>query len=425
MSRSAKGAVLIAALALAVAAPWLAAAGAGDTAFTEAERVEVEALAVPLGDTPPEAASTELADFGQHLFFDRRLSGDGRFSCASCHQPDRAFTDGLALPEAAGRGHRNTPTLINVADNPWFQWDGAADSLWSQTLLVVENPRELDNDRLNLTHTLYRHADLRAAYQRRFGPLPPLSEGERFPAHGSPHAAADSPGGRAWRRMAPADQEAVNRVMANLGVALAAWQRRLVRYDSPFDRFAAALAEDPDPPPDKAFPAAARRGLKLFVGEAQCTLCHSGPDFSNQAFHNLGLPVAEHRDTGREQGLRRLAASPFNAAGPYAGDQDDADRLRFLPPPESLRGAFKTPSLRNVARTAPYFHDGRFATLEQAVRFYLEPPEGETLGEREGTLDLIPDLTDRQVADLVAFLKTLDSAPLPEAVTTPPEQRSP
>lgn len=425
MSRSAKGAVLIAALALAVAAPWLAAAGAGDTAFTEAERAEVEALAVPLGDTPPEAASTELADFGQHLFFDRRLSGDGRFSCASCHQPDRAFTDGLALPEAAGRGHRNTPTLINVADNPWFQWDGAADSLWSQTLLVVENPRELDNDRLNLAHTLYRHADLRTAYQRRFGPLPPLSEGERFPAHGSPHAAADSPGGRAWRRMAPADQEAVNRVMANLGVALAAWQRRLVRYDSPFDRFAAALAEDPDPPPDEAFPAAARRGLKLFVGEAQCTLCHSGPDFSNQAFHNLGLPVAEHRDTGREQGLRRLAASPFNAAGPYAGDQDDADRLRFLPPPESLRGAFKTPSLRNVARTAPYFHDGRFATLEQAVRFYLEPPDGETLGKREGTLDLIPDLTDRQVADLVAFLKTLDSTPLPEAVTTPPEQRSP
>ncbi|MEP1895007.1 MAG: cytochrome c peroxidase [Alloalcanivorax venustensis] len=423
MSRSAKGAALIAALALAVVAPWLAAAGAGDTAFTEAERAEVEALAVPLGDTPPEAASTELADFGQHLFFDRRLSGDGRFSCASCHQPDRAFTDGLALPEAAGRGHRNTPTLINVADNPWFQWDGAADSLWSQTLLVVENPRELDNDRLNLAHTLYRHADLRAAYQRRFGPLPPLSEGERFPAHGSPHAPTDSPGGRAWRRMAPADQEAVNRVMANLGVALAAWQRRLVRYDSPFDRFAAALADDPDPPPDEAFPAAARRGLKLFVGEAQCTLCHSGPDFSNQAFHNLGLPVAEHRDTGREQGLRRLAASPFNAAGPYAGDQDDADRLRFLPPPESLRGAFKTPSLRNVARTAPYFHDGRFATLEEAVRFYLEPPEGETLGEREGTLDLIPDLTDRQVADLVAFLKTLDSAPLPEAVTTPPEQR--
>ena len=420
MSRSAKGAALIAALALAVVAPWLAAAGAGDTAFTEAERAEVEALAVPLGDTPPEAASTELADFGQHLFFDRRLSGDGRFSCASCHQPDRAFTDGLALPEAAGRGHRNTPTLINVADNPWFQWDGAADSLWSQTLLVVENPRELDNDRLNLAHTLYRHADLRAAYQRRFGPLPPLSEGERFPAHGSPHAPTDSPGGRAWRRMAPADQEAVNRVMANLGVALAAWQRRLVRYDSPFDRFAAALADDPDPPPDEAFPAAARRGLKLFVGEAQCTLCHSGPDFSNQAFHNLGLPVAEHRDTGREQGLRRLAASPFNAAGPYAGDQDDADRLRFLPPPESLRGAFKTPSLRNVARTAPYFHDGRFATLEEAVRFYLEPPEGETLGEREGTLDLIPDLTDRQVADLVAFLKTLNSAPLPEAVTAPP-----
>ena len=396
MSRLLRGAALIAALAVAV--PWLAAAGAGDTAFTDAERAAVRALAVQPGHTPPEVPDPALAEFGQRLFFDRRLSGDGRFSCASCHQPERAFTDGLALPEAAGRGHRNTPTLINVADNPWFQWDGAADSLWSQMLLVIENPRELDNDRLNLAHTLYRNKDLRAAYRRRFGPLPPMSEGARFPAHGSPQAAPDLPE----------------------GVALAAWQRRLVRYDSPFDHFAAALADNPDPPPDDAFPAAARRGLKLFVGEAQCTLCHSGPEFSNQAFHNLGVPVTDHRDTGREQGLRRLAASPFNAAGPYAGDDGDVDRLRFLPPPESLRGAFKTPSLRNVARTAPYFHDGRFATLEQAVRFYLEPPDGDTLGQREDTLDLIPDLTDRQVADLVAFLKTLNSAPLPEAVTAPP-----
>lgn len=420
MSRPLRGAAVFAALALAVTVPWLAAAGAGDTAFTEAERAAVRALAVPPGHTPPDAPDPALAEFGQRLFFDRRLSADGRFSCASCHQPERAFTDGLALPKAAGRGHRNTPTLINVADNPWFQWDGAADSLWSQTLLVVENPRELANDRLNLAHTLYRNKDLRAAYRRRFGPLPPMSEGARFPAHGSPQAAPDSPEGRAWRRMTTADQDAVNRVMANLGVALAAWQRRLVRYDSPFDHFAAALADNPDPPPDDAFPAAARRGLKLFVGEAQCTLCHSGPEFSNQAFHNLGVPVTDHRDTGREQGLRRLAASPFNAAGPYAGDDGDADRLRFLPPPESQRGAFKTPSLRNVARTAPYFHDGRFATLEEAVRFYLDPPEGEVLGEREATLDLIPDLTDRQVADLVAFLKTLDSAPLPEAVTAPP-----
>lgn len=423
MSRSSRGAALIAVLALVVSAPSQSADG--DTAFSDEERAAVRALAVPPGHAPKNAANTELADFGQRLFFDRRLSGDGRFSCASCHQPERAFTDGLALPKAAARGTRNTPTLINVADNPWFQWDGAADSLWSQMLLVVENPRELDNDRLNLAHTLYRHPDLRAAYQRRFGPLPLLSDGERFPAHGSPHAAADSPGARAWQGMAPADRDAVNRIMANLGVALAVYQQRLVRYDSPFDRFAAALAEDADPPVEAAFPAAARRGLKLFVGEAQCTLCHSGPDFSNQAFHNLGVPVAGHRDTGREQGLRRLAASPFNAAGPYARDDDDAHRLRFLPPPESQRGAFKTPSLRNVARTAPYFHDGRFATLEQAVRFYLEPPEGETLGEREATLDLIPDLTDRQVADLVAFLKTLDSAPLPEAVTTPPERHSP
>lgn len=424
MSRLATVAAATAALTLVLAGSSLAAGEPGHAAFSEAQQAAIQKLAVPPAQSADEATASDLSNFGKTLFFDKRLSVDGRFSCATCHQPERAFTDGQPLPEAVARGTRNTPTLINVADNPWFQWDGAADSLWSQMLLVVENPLELGNDRLNLAHTVYRNPGLRARYQRQFGSLPPLSDRERFPPHGSPAFPAGSPEAAAWRGMAEADQDAVNRIMVNLGGALAAYQRRLVRYDSPFDRFAAALAEDPDPALTADFPAAARRGLKLFVGEAQCTLCHSGPEFSNHAFHNLGLPVAGHRDTGRERGLRRLVASPFNAAGVYGNGGADAERLRFLPAPESLRGAFKTPSLRNVARTAPYFHDGRFATLEEAVRFYLQPPEGEILGEREGTLDLIPDLSDRQVADLVAFLKTLNSAPLPEAVTTPPE-RSP
>lgn len=418
-------AALLAAPALTRAAP-----AGGMVTYTPAELAAIQRHTAASTRPPPDptdrvADNPRAAAFGQYLFFDRRLSIDDRFSCASCHQPAHAFTDGRRFGKAIGVDPRNTPTLLNAADGHWFFLDGRADSMWSQALDVIENPLELGNNRLHLAHTIYSVPDLRRAYESIFGALPPLADTARFPADGTPAAPAHSAEARAWQRMNAADRTAVNRVFSNVGKALEAYERRLIVRDSAFDRYAAALA-DGNAAGLKALSPAAQRGLKLFVGSARCELCHSGKDFTDDAFHNVGLPElrGEAPDSGREKGIRELLSSAFNAAGAYSDAPHGrlAQRLQFLPAPKSMRGAFKTPTLRNVALTAPYFHDGRFETLKQVVAFYAEgpPKNAKLMGTREGTLALIPHLTPAQIDDLVAFLESLDGAPLPAALTKPP-----
>ncbi len=268
--------------------------------------------------------------------------------------------------------------------------------------------------------------DLHRAYESIFGTSPPLSDMRRFPAFARPTALPKSAALQAWQHMSDSDRDAVNRLFSNIGKAIAAYERRLIGRNSPFDRYAAALRTG-DTAGQALLSPAAKRGLKLFIGRGQCELCHSGPDFSDGEFHNVGLPVVDAAapDVGREDGILQLAANPFNAAGRYSDRRDGttAKRLAFLPAPVSMRGAFKTPTLRNVARTAPYLHDGRFNTLEQVVQLYADGKaarHGEFVGDREGTLDLIPHFTQGEVADLVAFLDTLDSAPLPSTLTRQP-----
>jgi cytochrome c peroxidase len=383
---------------------------------------------------PPGDPTNRFADdpwaaaLGESLFFDTRFSANGKFSCASCHQPARGFTDGRTVAKALAVGTRNTPTLLNAAYNHWFFWDGRADSMWAQVLQVIENPREFGGDRLAVAHTIYDDDALRRAYERLFGKLPDLSDSQRFPAHARPDAPTQSATARGWSGMSAADRDACNRIFSNVGKAIAAYERRLVSYDSPFDRYARALRSG-DGSGQSLLSPAAKRGLKLFVDRGQCELCHSGPNFTDGQFHNVGLPVLAGTvpDLGREQGIRELKANPFNAAGRYSDQPQgpNAKRLEFLPAPTAMRGAFKTPTLRNVARTAPYLHDGRFSTLQQVVQFYADgkaASRGKLVGEREGTLNLIPHFTPAEVTDLVAFLKTLDSAPPSPALTRPPAQ---
>ncbi len=174
--------------------------------------------------------------------------------------------------------------------------------------------------------------------------------------------------------------------------------------------------------------AAAKRGLKLFVGAARCDLCHVGPAFSDGLFHNLGLPLesGEAPDAGREVGIRGVRTDPFNGVGVFSdapAKRTVRERLAFLPAPESQSGAFKTPTLREVARTAPYMHDGRFTNLGQVVSFYAgeaTPGVGTKVGQRERTLDLVPRLTQAQQLDLIEFLRTLSSPALPRVLTRPP-----
>jgi len=374
------------------------------------------------------ADDARAARFGQYLFFERRFSIDGSVSCASCHEPEKAFADGRRVGRGTETGERNTPTLLNTAFNHWFFWDGRADSLWAQALGPIENAKEFGGDRLNTLHVVAEDPALRRAYASVFGMLPPLDDVRRFPRHAFPDPNSSSPAARAWAAMAAADRDAANRMFANLGKAIEAYERRLVNERSEFDHYVAALKSG-DRAQQRAYPGAAKRGLKLFVGAAQCELCHSGAAFSDGEFHNNGLPVLVEgmRDIGRMAGIPVVRASIFNATGPFSDDAagEPKDRLAYLPPPKSQLGAFKTPGLRNVALTAPYMHDGRFESLEEVLEFYAKSEndgQKKTLvGEREATLGLIPDLSKAQLADLAAFLRTLTGTAVQAALTGPPD----
>jgi len=398
--------------------------------FSAAELAEIFRHS-PLGPLPSEptnrvADDPRAAKLGQFLFFDRRFSANGRISCATCHQPEKAFADGRKLAVGLAVGSRNSPTVLDTAYQQWFFLDGRADSQWSQALQPLENPHEAGTDRLHVAHLLADDPALRRAYRQLFGPLPPLADFQRFPAHARPDADPHRPVARAWAGMTSADRIAVNRVYSNFGKAIAAYERRLVNRPAPFDRYVAALKSG-QPAAAHALSPAARRGLKLFVGAGNCVLCHPGPTFSDNQFHNVGLPLLPNTpvDTGRAGGIRAVQADPFNATGEYSDQRTGAvsDHLAYLPSPQSQLGAFKTPSLRNVALTAPYMHDGRFATLEQVMDFYARgkaASRGRLVGVREATVDLVPPLSAQDQADLIAFLQTLTSPALPRELTEPP-----
>jgi cytochrome c peroxidase len=385
----------------------------------------------PLGELPREptngvADSAPAAALGQFLFFDTRLSANGEVACATCHQPARGFSDGRALAKGLVLGRRNTPTVLNAALNHWFFWDGRADSLWSQALHPLEGPREAGGDRLHIAHLVAADAALGAAYQRVFGKLPPLADTDRFPPHARPDPDSRSPMAQAWQAMTAADRTEVNRVFSNLGKAIEAYERKLISGGSPFDTYVEGLRTG-DSAKEAALSSAAARGLKLFVGAANCHACHTGPALSDGEFHNLGLPLlpGEEPDRGRAGGMAPLRADIFNAAGPFSDEPTGTAELRleFLPPPQSQLGAFKTPSLRNVALTAPYMHDGRFADLPQVLEFYAQgkAASGRRLvGTRDANLTLVPHLTTAESADLVAFLRALTGAPPPPSLTEPP-----
>lgn len=398
--------------------------------YSSGELAEIFRLS-PLGPLPSEptnqvANDPRAAKLGKLLFFDQRFSANGRISCATCHQPAKAFTDGRKLAVGLAVGSRNTPTVLDTAYQQWFFLDGRTDSQWSQALQPLENPREAGSDRLHIAHLIANDPALRQAYLQLFGPLPPLADYKRFPTHARPDTDPQLPVARAWARMSSTDQIAINRVFSNFGKAIAAYERRLVNMPSPFDRYVAALKAGQSAVGYDLSPAA-KRGLKLFVGAGNCILCHPGPTFSDHQFHNLGLPLPPGVpvDTGRADGIRQVKTDPFNAAGKYS-DRHTASitaHIAFLPQPQSQLGAFKTPTLRNVALTAPYMHDGRFQTLEQVMDFYARgqaASQGRLVGVRESTVDLVPHLSEQDKADLIAFLHTLTSEPLPQSLIEPP-----
>ena len=364
------------------------------------------------------ADDERAARLGRALFFDNRLSPDGKFSCATCHDPARAFTDGRSLAEGRKTLTRHVPALLDVGRRRWLFWDGRTDSLWAQLRHPLENPIEMDGDRLALAHLITSDPALRADYEGLFGPAPDLTDGARFPAHARPGPKKGTDlRKRAWEAMSTEDRASIDTLLANTGKALAAFQRRLGTANSPFDDFARAYLGG-DRSGDGHLSDEARRGLELFLGKGRCTLCHMGPELTDEEFHHIAVPPLNDElpiDAGRYLGATLVREDPFNAWSAHSDERDGeaADFVRLLISDADQFGEVRTPSLRNVARTAPYMHQGQFASLEEVVHFYSTLEGAQRTGHHQ-ELTLKPaEFTADEEEDIVAFLRSL-SAPLAE-----------
>lgn len=349
------------------------------------------------------ADDARAARLGRDLFFDPRFSANGEVSCATCHQPERAFTDGLARSVGINLTNRSAMSIVGSAYSPWLFHDGRADSLWAQALGPLENPVEHGGSRTRYAHIIAEY--YRAPYEEIFGPLPDLSS---LPDDAGP---LEGPAGEAWGQMTTEQQEGITRVYVNMGKAIAAYERKLLPGPSRLDAYANAAQKLDIEGMRAALNSDEAAGLRLFIGKARCIECHNGPLLTNNVFQNVGTPAAEglEPDQGRIEGVELVLDSPFNCLGKYSdASEDDCKELNFTAIDTSeLIGAFRTPSLRSVSQTAPYMHAGQYETLEEVVAHYNNPPH-----PAAGHNHMEPlDLSQREMDQLVAFLKSLDSPP--------------
>ncbi|MEP6934022.1 MAG: cytochrome c peroxidase [Nitrospirota bacterium] len=294
--------------------------------------LEETAVVIP-ADNP---LTNEKIELGRMLFFDKRLSQDNTIACASCHLAKFGFTDGK--PVSTGirgqKGGRSAPSSINRVFSSAQFWDGRAATLEAQSVGPFTNPIE---------HGFANYDVMNAKMMK-------------------------IPGYRKLFKQVFGDD---NITTDRVGMAIASFQRTVLSGNSPADRFDQGQEAG-------AIPEAAQKGLLLFRDKARCTKCHSGFNFTDEKFHNLGIGWDDNKvDLGR-----------------YMVTQN----------PEEL-SAFKTPTLREISRSAPYMHDGRFKKLEEVVDFYNK---GGVKNPHQDPLVLPLELTDQEKSDLVAFLRTLN-----------------
>jgi cytochrome c peroxidase len=377
----------------------------------------------PTDATNAVSNSEAAAKLGQYLFFDTALSENGEHSCATCHQSDHGFSDPEALSTAMGTTERNSPTIVNTAHNRWYFWDGRCDTLWCQATGPLEAPSEQGTNRLAVAHYLFSDSDLSAAYTGVFGTFPELEDTERFPANARPVPDdEEDPSHIAWTSMTAPDQSAATTVFVNAAKAIAAFEEKLIQRDSDFDKMLDAF-ESGDSSGGDALSDSAKRGATMFVGDGMCWACHAGPTFTNMEFHNVALPEItgiDNQSAGRYDGIAALLANPFNSMGHFSDDDTDADLklTHLIQSPEEV-GTFKTPGLRNLLDTAPYMHGGHFETLTDVVRHYSEMDDPPPIGHREELL-LPRNWDEGQIADLVAFLASLQGQPMAESLLSQP-----
>src|SRR5688500_1079052 len=361
----------------------------------------------PLAPDPSNRWSDDsvAASLGKALFFDTRLSANGKVSCASCHLPDREFQDGVPLATGVGATARRTMPVAGTAHSAWLFWDGRSDSQWSQALGPLESAVEHGGDRTQYAHIIAAH--YRAPYERVFGALPSLAG---LPGRAGP--VPDETRRSAWERIPAVRREDISRVYANIGKAIAAFERRIEHAPTRFDRYVAVELANGRHTPESAFTNDEEAGLRLFMGKANCLTCHNGPRFTDDHFHNTGIaasPQVPGADSGRAAGVHGAVGGEFNCLSKYSDAQrDQCAELEFaVTSGEELVRAYKTPSLRGVAERAPYMHAGQLATLTDVVAHYDRAPHAPAGHSELRRLRLSAD----ERRQLEAFLRTL-SGPL-------------
>lgn len=304
-------------------------------ASLSATAADKDPFKLPLGLKPvpvPEdnPLTAEKVELGKQLYFDTRLSGDDSVSCASCHDPKKGWSNGESVATGIRKqtGGRSAPTIINSCYSDLQFWDGRANKLEGQALGPIANPIEMDHKLEDCVAKLNKIPGYKQQFQKIFG---------------------------------------TDVTTENIAKAIASFERTILSGNAPYDKFKAgdmnALSE------------AAQRGLKTFTGKGHCSACHSGPNFTDQAFHNIGVGMDKPKpDLGRYEISKQV------------GD----------------KGSFKTPTLREIARHAPYMHDGSMKTLEEVVEHY----DKGGISNPQLDEEIFPlKLTAQEKADLVTFMK--------------------
>jgi cytochrome c peroxidase len=309
----------------------MASSTGGQVTLPQLQGLEDPNTYVP-GDNPLTAQKVEL---GRILFFDKRLSKNNTIACASCHLAEKGFTDGMPVSTGINglKGGRSAPASINRVYSQAQFWDGRAATLEDQSIGPFINPVE---------HGFASHDEM-------------VAKMKQIPGYR-----------KAFQEVFGRDIQ-----IQDVGRAIASFQRTILSGNSPADRFDLGLDE-------RAISEAAQHGLILFREKARCTKCHSGFNFTDEKFHNIGI----------------------------GWDTNTVDLGRYMETnnPEEI-GAFKTPTLREIARTAPYMHDGRFKKLEEVVDFYNK---GGVKNPHQDNLIIPLELTEQEKHDLVEFLRTLN-----------------
>lgn len=364
--------------------------------FTPSERN----IILSLGPWPPKrsedhsnkvSGNAEAIHLGQQLFFDPALSSSGAMACVSCHIPQYHFTDRLATARGVDDLDRNTPSLLNSALNRWYGWGGESDSLWAHSIRPMTAAEEMSATPESIQLLMMGNADYARAYMKVFSQSASLQT--------------------------PED------VMVNVAKVLAAYQETLVTPRVNFDVFRDAL-ESNSVTVMQRYPLAAQRGLKLFVSKGNCHFCHSGANFTNGEFADIGMPffTANGVDSGRYGGVKAVKESSYNLLGTY---NDESDRsgihtgvnvtgngaiksVQYVSLQHKNWGEFKVPSLRGVVHTPPYMHNGSVKTLADVINHY-STVDSERLHTEGVNIVKALNLTSQESEDLLAFLQSLSS----------------